>query len=59
MKSIDPRAFEYALSRITDGSIFEEFAQDLLCQILGQDFVPIWWDGVAYEKVSQEKTALH
>ena len=41
VSEIDPTAFEYAISKIADGFIFEKFAQDLLCQILGLDFVPI------------------
>ena len=41
MSTIDPRAFEFALSQINDGNIFERFAQDLLCQVLGYNFNPI------------------
>lgn len=41
MANIDPRAFEYSLQKITDGNIFERFAQDLLCQVLGYTFIPI------------------
>jgi hypothetical protein len=32
---------EYAIRQIDDGTIFERFAQDLLCQILGLEFKPI------------------
>jgi len=41
MEAIDPRAFEFSLSKIEDGNIFEKFVQDLLCQILGTQFNPI------------------
>ena len=40
MNVVDPRAFEYVLSEVKDGNIFERFIQDLLCQILGQEFKP-------------------
>lgn len=41
MQSVDPQAFEYSMSLIDDGFVFERFAQDLLCQIIGVGFVPI------------------
>ena len=41
MDSINPQAFEYAVSEIRDGFIFERFVQDLLCQIQGVGFVPM------------------
>jgi hypothetical protein len=41
MDSINPQAFEYAVSQIRDGFIFERFVQDLLCQIQGIEFVPL------------------
>jgi len=41
MNGINPDAFEYVLSKITDGFLFERFAQDLLCQILGTEFIPL------------------
>lgn len=40
MESVNPQAFEYVISKVTDGFLFERFAQDLLCQILGVEFVP-------------------
>jgi hypothetical protein len=39
--SVSPQAFDYILSKIKDGFLFEQFAQDLLCQILGVDFIPL------------------
>ena len=41
MSGVNPEAFEFALSKITDGFVFERFAQDLLCQIIGVEFVPV------------------
>jgi len=41
MDTVDPDAFEYAMLCITDGKVFERFAQDLLCQIIGEKFKPI------------------
>jgi len=41
MKTIDPEAFVYLLSQIKDGFVFERFAQDLLCEIIGVEFVPM------------------
>ncbi len=41
MEGIDPRAFEFVLSQIDDGLVFERFAQDLLCQVIGPNFTPI------------------
>jgi hypothetical protein len=41
MKTVDPDAFVYLLSQIRDGFIFERFAQDLLCEIVGAAFVPM------------------
>jgi hypothetical protein len=41
MKSIDSRSFEYALSKIDDGFVFERFAQDLLSLVLGVGFRPV------------------
>src|SRR4051794_23370256 len=37
----NPDAFVYLLSQIKDGPIFERFAQDLLCQIIGPEFTPL------------------
>jgi hypothetical protein len=41
MESVNPHAFDYAISKITDGNLFERFAQDMLCQIIGIEFIPI------------------
>jgi hypothetical protein len=41
MDSFDPEAFEIVLGKITDGAMFERFAQDLLCHIKGLDFTPL------------------
>lgn len=41
MGAYDPRAFEYVVGLITDGNMFERFAQDLLCQIVGETFTPL------------------
>ncbi|MBW3670181.1 MAG: hypothetical protein KY432_00760, partial [Acidobacteria bacterium] len=41
MTSFDSEAFEFALSQIKDGDIFERFAQDFLCQYKGQNFHPV------------------
>jgi hypothetical protein len=41
MKNVAPEAFIYLLSQIKDGFIFERFAQDLLCEIIGTDFMPV------------------
>jgi hypothetical protein len=41
MDRIDTEAFEYAVASISDGHLFEEFAQNLLCQILGVEFTPL------------------
>lgn len=41
MKPVNPEAFEFLLSQIKDGFVFERFAQDLLCEIIGIDFVPL------------------
>lgn len=41
MKSVDPVAFVYLLSQIKDGFVFEKFAQDLLCEIIGVEFMPM------------------
>jgi len=39
--SFDPTYFELVLSQIKDGTLFERFAQDLLCQVLSFSFTPI------------------
>ena len=40
MKGVDPEAFEFALSKINDGLVFERFALDFLSKVLGYGFVP-------------------
>lgn len=40
MNAIDPKAFEFALSKVEDGFIFEKFAQDFLSKVLGYEFIP-------------------
>lgn len=37
---VDQRSFEYALTLINDGFIFEKFAQSFLSCVLGYDFIP-------------------
>lgn len=39
--SIDIKSFDFVLNKITDGFLFEKFAQALLCQIVGVNFIPI------------------
>ena len=41
MGKIDQTAFQYALSIIDDGFIFEEFAQSFLSAYLGHTFIPV------------------
>lgn len=41
MDTIDLRAFDYIFSRITDGFLFERFAQSLLSLVVGVEFVPL------------------
>lgn len=41
MEQIDQTAFQYALSIIDDGFIFEEFAQSFLSAYLGSTFIPV------------------
>jgi len=38
---IDKEAFEYAISKIDDGDIFEIFGKDFLSASLGYDFIPV------------------
>lgn len=40
MNNVDPKAFEYALSQISNGFVFEEFAQHFLASVLGYEFEP-------------------
>jgi len=39
MKGVDPEAFEFALSRIGDGFVFERFGLDFLAKVLGYNFI--------------------
>ena len=41
MELIDPEAFEYALSKLDNGKIFEEFVNSFLSEILGHTFIPV------------------
>jgi len=38
---VDKEAFEYAISKIDDGYIFEQFAKDFLAASLGYNFIPV------------------
>src|SRR3989338_586821 len=40
-ENIDLQAFDFIIGKVTDGFLFERFAQDLLCQIIGVDFIPL------------------
>ncbi|NMB65951.1 MAG: hypothetical protein GYA16_13895, partial [Spirochaetes bacterium] len=39
--TIDSEAFEYAISKIDDGFIFEAFAQTFLSGLIGYEFIPV------------------
>lgn len=41
MDGVDPKAFEFALSQVDDGFIFEDFSKDYLGKILGYNFIPV------------------
>jgi hypothetical protein len=41
MDAIDPKRFEYVLTSINNGNLFEDFTKSLLCQILGYEFIPM------------------
>jgi hypothetical protein len=41
MDGVDPKAFEFALSKIDDGFIFENFTKDFLSKVLGYQFLPV------------------
>lgn len=41
MEGIDPKFFEFALSKIDDGFIFEHFCKSYLSKILGYEFIPV------------------
>ncbi len=38
---VDKEAFEYAISKIDDGNIFEIFGNDFLTAVLGYSFIPV------------------
>jgi hypothetical protein len=38
---VDKKAFEYAISKIDDGNIFEIFGNDFLSATLGYEFIPV------------------
>lgn len=40
MTHLDPRAFTFALQKVTDGFLFETFAQDLMACLIGRSFIP-------------------
>jgi len=40
METIDHKSLEFALSKIKDGFIFENFANQFLSQVLGYEFIP-------------------
>ena len=40
MQPIDPKSVEFSLSKINDGFIFEDFANQFLSQVLGYEFIP-------------------
>jgi hypothetical protein len=39
--SVDLSTFDYVVSKINDGFLFERLAQDLTCQLVGIDFTPV------------------
>lgn len=41
MNGIDPAACKFALSKIDDGFVFEQFAQRFLSAVLGHSFLPV------------------
>jgi hypothetical protein len=41
MEGVDTKSFEFALSKIEDGFLFESFAHDYLSKILGYTFIPV------------------
>jgi hypothetical protein len=41
MNGVDPKAFEFALSKIEDGFVFEKFSQDFLSKVLSYEFIPV------------------
>ena len=41
MELVDPKTFEYALSKLENGKIFEEFVNSFLSEILGHTFIPV------------------
>jgi hypothetical protein len=40
MTGVDPKDFEFALSQIDNGNIFEDFARSYLAQVRGDEFIP-------------------
>lgn len=38
---VDKSAFEYAISKIDDGHVFEVFAKEFLAAVMGYEFVPV------------------
>lgn len=41
MDGVDPKAFEFALSQIEDGFLFEDFSNNYLTKVLGHNFLPV------------------
>lgn len=41
MNTIDIKAFEYAISQIDDGFLFENFSQCFMSSVIGHEFIPI------------------
>lgn len=41
MESVNAKAFEFAIGKITDGFIFERFANEFLSSVLGESFIPV------------------
>jgi hypothetical protein len=41
MNKVNTEAFDFLLSQIKDGFIFEKLTQNLLCEIIGKDFLPV------------------
>jgi hypothetical protein len=41
MDGIDPHAFEFAVTQIDDGFVFESFGQSFLSGVMGYEFMPV------------------
>lgn len=41
MQGVNPQAFEFAVSKIDEGFVFESFANSFIGAVLGYDFLPI------------------